>query len=306
MNLPIHIVHHPDYAAPTPQGSQHFPMNKYASVAEALRHSEDELLWHMPSPTPVEALKRVHSADYVEAVLGGTLSAEAARRIGFPITPQVVRRSLLASGGSWMAAQLAIAHGAACNTAGGSHHAHAEFGAGYCVFNDVAIAVHRLLDSADISRALIIDLDVHQGDGTASIFGRDHRVFTFSLHCASNFPARKSASDLDIALPDGMEDDAYLALVAEHVPRLIAAHRPQLIFYIAGVDPHADDTLGRLALSDAGLLARDRLVGLAAKAANVPLAVVMGGGYGPDMAALGARHAASLLAAAQARLGQAA
>ncbi len=302
MSIPIPIVHHLDYVAPLPVESR-FPMDKFASVARSLRAGHVPLAWHEPDPTPVAAVKAVHDPAYVDAVLSQSLSPEAERRIGFPVTARVARRSLLASGGTWLAAKLALAHGAACNTAGGSHHAHRGFGSGYCVFNDVAIAAQRLLDDGDARRLLIIDLDVHQGDGTATIFAHDPRVFTFSVHCEANFPARKAAGDLDIGLEIGTDDAAYLDVVAAHVPRLIAQHQPDLIFYIAGVDPHGEDRLGRLSLSDAGLLARDRLVGKAARHANVPLAAVMGGGYGPDMAVLGARHAQSLLAAAQEKIG---
>jgi acetoin utilization deacetylase AcuC-like enzyme len=296
MSKPIPVVHHPDYVAPLPDGHR-FPMDKFGAVAQALRASDVPLTWHAPEPTPVAALKAVHHSEYVEAVLHQTLTAEATRRIGFPVTERVARRSLLASGGSWLAAKLALEHGAACNTAGGSHHAHRDFGSGYCVFNDVAIAAQRLLDDGDAARILVIDLDVHQGDGTAVIFEHDPRVFTFSVHCEANFPVRKAVSDLDIGLDIGTGDTAYLEVVAAHVPRLIAQHKPALIFYIAGVDPHVDDRLGRLSLSDAGLVTRDHMVGAAAHATQVPLAVVMGGGYGADMATLGARHARSLLAA---------
>jgi acetoin utilization deacetylase AcuC-like enzyme len=295
MVKPIPIVHHPDYVAPLPVASR-FPMDKFAAVAEALRAADVPLAWYEPVPTPVDALKAVHDPDYVDAVLALALPADAERRIGFPVTERVVRRSLLATGGTWLTAKLALEQGAACNTAGGSHHAHAGFGAGYCVFNDVAIAATRLLKDGDAVRILVIDLDVHQGDGTAAIFAADPRVFTFSLHCEANFPARKAVSDLDIGLAVGTSDAAYLESVAAHVPQLIAQHQPTLIFYIAGVDPHVDDTLGRLSLSDAGLVARDRLVGTAAHTANIPLAVVMGGGYSADMATLGARHARSLIA----------
>jgi acetoin utilization deacetylase AcuC-like enzyme len=297
---PIPFVHHPDYVAPL--AASRFPMDKYGTIAGAARTSGVALDWHEPEPTPREALEAAHDPIYVEAVLSHRLSAEEERRIGFPVTPPLVRRSLLASGGSWLAARLALAHGAACNGAGGSHHAHAAFGAGYCIFNDVAIASHRLLAGGDASRLLIVDLDVHQGDGTASIFAGDPQVFTFSVHCEANFPVRKGLSDLDIALPAGTGDAAYLEILAETLPGLIARQQPDLIFYIAGVDPHEADKLGRLALTDEGLIARDRLVGAAARTAGAALAVVAGGGYGPDVAELGRRHAMSLLAAAQARL----
>lgn len=297
MAAPIPIVHHPDYILPTSAGP-----GKYAEVAAALRASDLPILWHEPEPTPLAALTAVHAPAYVAAVLEGRLDAAAQRRIGFAVTPEVVWRSLRVSGGTWLAAQLALRHGAAINSAGGSHHAHADFGAGYCLFNDVAIAARRLLDAGEVSRIFVIDLDVHQGDGTASIFADDARVFTFSMHAADNFPVRKAVGDLDIALPSGMGDTAYLAALEAHLPDLFTRHGPDLAFYVAGVDPHASDRLGRLALSNEGLLARDRRVGNLARSAGVPLAIVMGGGYGADIREVAARHARSLLAAAEARL----
>lgn len=297
--MAIPVVHHPDYVAPLPasaDGRPHrFPMDKFAATMVALRASGVALAEHVPEPTPRAALEAVHAPDYVAQVLNGTLPDEAQRRIGFPVTPRVVQRSLLASGGTWLAAGLALTHGYGANTAGGSHHAHAGFGAGFCVFNDVAIALHRLLAERAIDRALVIDLDVHQGDGTACIFADDPRVTTFSLHCEANFPVRKARSDHDVGVPVGLGDEAYLAIVAREVPRLIATARPHLIAYVAGVDPHVDDSLGRLALTDAGLARREQLVAEACRAAGVPLVSVLGGGYGPDVAAVAARHAASIL-----------
>ena len=294
--MAVHVVHHPDYTATLPAGHR-FPMDKFTSTMVALRVSGTALVVHEPAPMQRGWLTAVHDARYVDAVLDCTLDATATRRIGFEVTAAIARRATLATGGTYMAARLALEHGSACNTAGGSHHAHRDFGAGFCVFNDVAVASARLLAENHVSQILVIDLDVHQGDGTAAIFANDPRVFTFSVHCQVNFPARKALSDLDVGLKVDTGDADYLACVAEHVPKLLQQLQPDLVFYIAGVDPHIDDKLGRLALSDAGLVARDRLVGEACRTASVPMAVVMGGGYSEDTAALGARHARSLLAA---------
>ncbi len=290
----IPIVHHPDYTAPLPPGAS-FPMDKYALTMAVLRESGAALCVHIPEETPRPALEAVHSPHYVEQVLSAAVPPEAERRIGFPVTSRVARRSLLASGGTWLAARLACVHGYAANTAGGSHHAHAGFGAGYCVFNDIAIAIRRLLAAGDAQRILVVDMDVHQGDGTAAIFAHEPRVFTFSMHCEANFPVRKAVSDLDVGLAVGTGDGDYLAALADHLPGLVRAHAPDLIFYLAGVDPHVDDRLGRLALTDAGLDARDRFVAAEAIAAGVPLVSVMGGGYGPDKRVIAQRHARTIL-----------
>jgi len=243
-----------------------------------------------PELASAAALALTHDAAYVAAVLEGTLDAAAVRRIGLPITPEVALRSRAANGGTLLTARLALEHGLACNTAGGSHHAFATHGAGFCVFNDVAVAARVLLAEGRIGRTLVVDLDVHQGDGTATIFRDEPRVFTFSMHCRTNFPVRKQTSDLDLALDPGLEDDAYLALLAGHLPGLLEQVRPDLVFYNAGVDPHVDDKLGRLALSEAGLWRRERYVLATCLKAGVPVAGVVGGGYSPDPEQLARLH----------------
>jgi acetoin utilization deacetylase AcuC-like enzyme len=293
----IHLVHHPDYVSPTPPGSS-FAFDKYGLVMAVLRDSGIPLAVHAPEPMPRRWVEAVHDAAYVEEVLGRTLPRDKQRRIGFPVTDRIARRSLLSVGGTWAAARLAMAHGYAANTAGGSHHALFDTGAGYCVFNDLAIAAHRLLADGEAQRILILDLDVHQGDGTAALTAAEPRVFTLSLHADKNFPARKQASTLDVPLPDALGDEAYLAALADALPPVLASFAPDLILYQAGVDPHALDKLGRLALSDAGLEARDRYVMRSARAAGVPLASTLGGGYGADRLAVARRHAATILALA--------
>ncbi len=246
---------------------------------------------HTPREAPLEWVRLAHDPLYVEGVVSATLDAGAVRRIGLPLTDRVARRSRLASAGTVLTARLALEAGLACNTAGGSHHAARGHGAGFSVFNDVAIAAHVLLSEGVVGRLLVVDCDVHQGDGTAQIFENDMRVFTFSMHGERNFPVRKMNSDLDVGLPDGMGDDAYLEILAEHLEPLLSHVRPDLVFYNAGVDPHKDDRLGRLALSDQGLARRDHVVLETCLKTGVPVAGVIGGGYDTDIDALARRHA---------------
>lgn len=289
MALPV--VFHPAYAPALPAGHR-FPMAKFAALAEVL--VADGIVspgaFHTPVPAGRDALLTVHDAAYVDAVLGARVDPAIARRIGLPVTPEVALRAQAATGGTLLTARLALAHGLACNTAGGSHHAGPWGGAGFCVFNDVAAAAAVLLAEGAVGRVLVIDCDVHQGDGTAALFADDPRVVTFSIHCAQNFPVRKQRSDLDIALDRGTGDAAYLAALDRALPALLDP-APDLVFYNAGVDPHRDDALGLLALSDAGLAARDAAVIGAVRARGIPLAGVIGGGYAPDVAILARRHA---------------
>jgi acetoin utilization deacetylase AcuC-like enzyme len=302
--MAIAVVHHKDYTVPLPtsaDGAPHrFPMDKFALTMKALRNSCAALEVYAPEPIDPEAILAVHDANYAYAVLSCALDALRTRQIGFEITPHVVRRSRLAAGGTLLAARLALAKGYAANTAGGSHHAHRHFGSGFCVFNDVAIAANQLLTEQPKLKILVIDLDVHQGDGTAMLFADDPRVVTVSVHCEANFPLRKACSDLDIALPMGMTDVAYLGHLHAALPSITAQTAPDLIFYVAGVDVHQEDKLGRLNISDQGLVLRDQLVAQLAQANAVPLVSVMGGGYGADVAAVAARHAQTILTLADA------
>ena len=207
------------------------------------------------------------------------------------MTREIALRSQAAVGGTVLAARLALEHGFACNLACGSHHAFADAGTGFCVFNDVAVASRLLIAENSVKRILIIDLDVHQGDGTAAILGGDPGVFTLSVHCRTNFPARKQRSSLDVALEPGTGDDVYLGLVGRLVPALLDRLQPDLVFYNAGVDPHERDRLGRLALTDDGLRRRETLVLEAVLKRMLPLACVVGGGYGADIEEVVARHA---------------
>lgn len=290
--MPVPIVHHPGYVAPLPAGHR-FPMAKFGRLIEELRAGgvAGERNTHAPDPAPRWWLELAHDAGYVDRILSLTAGPETMRRIGLPLSPELALRSRLAVAGTVLAGELALKAGIACNTAGGSHHAGYAHGAGFCIFNDVAVAARVLQALGLAKRILVLDLDVHQGDGTAEICRDDASIFTFSMHCRGNYPTHKQQSDLDVALEEGMGDEDYLNALAPHLPRLLGEWRPDLVFYNAGVDPHREDRLGRLALSDAGLRAREHLVIGACREAGVPLATVIGGGYGDDIQALGRRHA---------------
>ena len=245
---------------------------------------------YQPGRPPQDWLELVHDSDYVAAYCDGGLDAKAQRRIGLPWSEALVRRTCTAVGGTILTAKLALNQGLACNTAGGTHHAFPGYGAGFCIFNDIAIAIRLLRIQNLLQTVLIVDLDVHQGDGTAWIFRNDPGVFTFSMHCATNFPGRKQISDLDVPLAAGTEDDEYLAQLANHLPDLLSQVKPDLVLYDAGADPHRDDRLGKLALSDEGLYRRDWYVLETCTRAGYPVACVIGGGYGKDMDALIYRH----------------
>ncbi|MFN3765950.1 MAG: histone deacetylase, partial [Aliihoeflea sp.] len=265
----------------------------YARLIEVLRERgvarpDNE---HVPGLPGFETLARAHADDYVRQVMDCAVPPAIEKEIGFAVSERVSRRAQLASSGTLLTARLALDHGIACNAAGGSHHARHAQGAGFCTFNDVAIAAYALLAEGAIKRALVVDLDVHQGDGTAEILMGENRVFTFSMHAARNYPVRKAVSDLDIALDDGVEDEAYLARLTAILPLVDDYSRPQIVFYNAGVDPHGDDKLGRLALSDDGIRARDRVVIGHFRERGIPVCGVIGGGYSNDIDALAARHA---------------
>ena len=290
--MPLQIVHHPDYDAGFAVNHR-FPMSKYPLLMEALRArglaGPDAL--NTAEPAPAAWLKLAHAADYVDQVISCSVPEKIEREIGFPVGPRVSLRAQLATGGTVLAARLALRHGIACNTAGGSHHARRAQGAGFCTFNDVAVAALVLLADGAARNILVVDLDVHQGDGTADILANDPRVFTFSMHGDRNYPARKIASDLDVALPDGTGDAAYMEGLAAILPELSSQRRWDIIFYNAGVDVHAEDRLGRLSLSDGGLRARDETVISHFRRLGIPVCGVIGGGYSTDVPALAARHA---------------
>jgi len=294
------VVYHPAYSAPMPPGHR-FPMHKYARLAQVL---EVECLigpegLHIPELAGFEMLAAVHDPGYVHQVLDAAVPPSVERTIGMPVTRGVSDRAQAAVGGTLLAARLALAHGLACNTAGGSHHAGPKGGAGFCVFNDIGVVARAMIDAGEIHQALVVDLDVHQGDGTAWIFEQEPRVFTFSMHGKKNYPTRRGPSDLDIDLPDGTGDESYLAELRATLPALLQRVAPDLVFYIAGVDPHKSDRLGRLGLTDQGLAARDAYV-LETCLPVAPVVGVIGGGYDNDIDRLAHRHAILHRAAADA------
>lgn len=291
MALPI--LHNPAYDALF-DPDHRFPMSKYQRLAEVLL--EDGLAapgtFIVPAPAPREWVKLAHDAAYVDQVYAHAVPEAIEREIGFAITERTSLRAQCATTGTVMAARLALEHGIACNTAGGSHHARRAQGAGFCTFNDVAVAASLMLADGEISNALVLDLDVHQGDGTAEIFAKEPRVFTASIHAEKNYPVRKPSSDFDLGLPDGVEDATYLktlALVLEELRGRVP--KPDIIFYNAGVDVHRDDRLGRLSLTNHGIEQRERMVISHFRTRGVPVCGVVGGGYSKDIDALAQRHA---------------
>jgi len=274
-------------------------MGKYRLLREALLASgvlqTDELV--PAEPVDVEALLRVHTPRWVRAMLENRVTEPEQRRLGFPWSPELVVRSRAAVGGTCAAAVRALAEGIGGNLAGGTHHAFADHGEGYCVFNDIAVSIRALQAAGSIGRALVVDLDVHQGNGTAAIFEGDTQVFTFSMHGEHNFPFRKQRSSLDIGLPDGAGDEVYLDVLARHLPPVLEVARPDLLYYQAGVDPLAEDTLGRLSLTHAGLEARDTFVLEAARRSGVPVVVTLGGGYARPLEATVRAHIGTYRAA---------
>lgn len=226
---------------------------------------------------------RVHEADYWFRMRELQLTAKEIRRIGFPLSRDLVRREITIAQGTLDAAHYALTYGVAMNVAGGTHHAYSDRGEGFCLLNDQALAAAALLDSGKAKRILIVDLDVHQGNGTAAIFASDERVFTFSMHGKDNYPYHKEQSDLDLALPAGTDDATYLDLLQKHLPAIMQRHQPDFMFYQAGVDVLATDKLGKLALSLEGCMQRDAYVLESAKKASIPLVACMGGGYSADI-----------------------
>ncbi|MBE9101352.1 histone deacetylase family protein [Vacuolonema iberomarrocanum] len=288
--LPL-FVYHSDYVAPLPPDHR-FPMNKFGSLHDLLLRDgvAEDSQFVAPEMLEQTWLELVHAPEYVNAYRSGTLSPKAQRRIGLPWSPALAHRTCIAMSGTALTAKLALQTGLACNTAGGTHHAFPDYGSGFCIFNDLAIATRVVQKQGLAQRILIVDLDVHQGDGTAFIFQDDPDVFTFSMHCAINFPARKQISDLDVPLPEGMEDEDYLQTLASYLSDLLSQFNPDLVLYDAGVDTHVGDRLGKLALTDTGLYRREMQVLSACLSQGYPVACVIGGGYGDDFDALVYRH----------------
>jgi len=287
MELPV--VNHEDYFAKI--GDDHkFPINKFGELANYLVAKNVVKKFHTPYPCSEKTLKRAHSENYIKKIKNKTLEKDIIKKIGFPLVDSVVQRSLVATGGTVLASKLAIKNGIACNTAGGSHHANFNGGAGYCVFNDVAVGAQYLLDRGLAGRILIVDLDVHQGNGNSEIFKDNRNVFTFSMHSKTNYPAKKSISDLDVELNDNTEDKEYIKILKFYLNQLNQQNF-DYVFYIAGVDIHFNDRLGKLKISDDGIKERDELVTENFFSKGIPLCGVLGGGYNKDFSKLVELHA---------------
>ena len=278
MELPV--VNHKDYVAKIDDDHK-FPIKKFGELAKYLIEKKVVSKFYEPNPCSIETLKEAHSEKYILDIQNKSLSEKDIKKIGFPLNDSVVRRSFVATGGTVLASKLAINFGLACNTAGGSHHANFYGGAGYCVFNDVAVAVKYLLNRGLANRILIVDLDVHQGNGNSDIFKDNKNVFTFSMHSKSNYPAKKSLSDLDVELKDNTEDKEYLDILKFNLANLNDENF-DFVFYIAGVDIHHEDRLGKLKITDQGINLRDNIVIDNFFSKRIPICGVLGGGYNKD------------------------
>jgi acetoin utilization deacetylase AcuC-like enzyme len=275
MELPV--INHEDYFAKI--GDDHkFPINKFGELANYLLEKKIINQFHKPYPCSVKTLKGAHSQTYISNIINKSLDQNGVKKIGFPLVDSVVKRSLVATGGTVLASKLALEYRIACNTAGGSHHANFDGGAGYCVFNDVAVAANYLLNKGLVKKILIVDLDVHQGNGNSDIFENNKNVFTFSMHSKSNYPAKKSKSDLDIELEDNTEDQKYIETLKDSI-QLLNKKKFDFVFYIAGVDVHFNDRLGKLKLSDDGIKKREEIVIGNFFSKKIPICGVLGGGY---------------------------
>jgi acetoin utilization deacetylase AcuC-like enzyme len=280
----MHVWSSARYIFPLPSGHR-FPIAKYEllrrRVVAAGLVPPDRI--HDPARASADALRRVHTDDYVTRLTDGQLTPPELRRIGFPWSEALVERSYRAVGGTCEAARAALDVGVAMNLAGGTHHASADRGEGFCVFNDVAVATRMLQDERLIGRAAIVDLDVHQGNGTHAIFAGDSSVFTFSMHGRRNYPFAKVAGCVDVDLEDGTGDEEYLAVLAATLPHVLSAAQPDLVFYLAGADPYVGDRLGRLGMSLPGLARRDAMVLSACREVGIPVAITIAGGYGREI-----------------------
>ena len=278
MELPV--VNHKDYVAKIDDDHK-FPIKKFGELANYLIENKIVSKFYEPIPCSIETLKEAHSEKYILDIKNKSLGEKDIKKIGFPLNDSVVKRSFIATGGTVLASKLAINFGLACNTAGGSHHANFDGGAGYCVFNDVAVAAKYLLNRGLANRILIVDLDVHQGNGNSDIFKDNRSVFTFSIHSKSNYPAKKSLSDLDVELKDNTEDKEYLDILKFNLANLNDENF-DFIFYIAGVDIHYNDRLGKLKITDEGINLRDSIVIDNFFSKRIPICGVLGGGYNKD------------------------
>ena len=272
------------FELPLPQGHR-FPMSKYRLLRERIHESDLQTQCSLlvPPAATDDQLRLVHDREYIARVSQGTLTDLEIRRIGFPWSEKMVERSRRSVGGSIAASLAAIESMVACNLAGGTHHAFPDAGQGYCIFNDTVVAARVLQQQGLIDRALFVDCDVHQGNGTAAVTSKDNSLFSFSLHCEKNFPFRKSQSDIDIALEEGSGDEAYLGALQIGIAESLRVFQPDIVFYLAGADPFAGDRLGKLNVSKTGLAKRDTIVFDRFRECDIPVAVSMAGGYAPQI-----------------------
>ncbi|MCG9631718.1 MULTISPECIES: histone deacetylase [Vibrio] len=282
----IPLIYHPIYSQlPLPEGHR-YPINKYRLLQQAVEAKRAESSsWHQvfevfePQPVSIEQVKQVHSAEYVDLLISGQLAAPKMRRIGFPWSQQLIERTLCSAGGTSLSAEMAIEHGIAIHLSGGYHHAHHDFGSGFCLFNDLVVAAKLALTFEHIETVLIVDSDVHHGDGTATLCQHEPDIATLSFHCDKNFPARKPSSDFDVPLSRETEDAEFLASFEQVTQMALLHYQPDLIIYDAGVDIHIDDELGYLNVSTQGIYQRDCMMFEMAKSHDIPIACVVGGGY---------------------------
>lgn len=287
------IIYHPNYSCPFPEDHR-FVMSKFVRLYDHVRKLElfekDNNNWFIPETASLDDLAIAHDIHYLTKLCSNDVDKKEWRRIGLPWSEKLVERTLTAPNGTLLTAQKALETGLACHLAGGTHHAHYDFGSGFCILNDLAYAAKSLLREGAVNKILIFDLDVHQGDGTASILQNEERAFTCSIHCEKNFPFRKSQSDLDIGLDLYLEDDDYLAIVIETLNNLLDQEKPDLVLYDAGADVWQQDSLGKLNVSWQGLHDRDEQVIKTCLARHIPVATVIGGGYDQDHERLARRH----------------
>ena len=278
------IAHHICYAHPLPENHR-FPMEKYVMLAGqlGLEGIGDRSEWHAPTAMAATDIMRSHSPSYYASLLNGSWTRAEERRSGFTWSPELIRRESIIMQGTWACAQAASRGDVGLNIAGGTHHAFADRAEGFCLLNDLALSADLLLSNGMANRVLIVDLDVHQGNGTAAMTRHDDRIFTFSMHGASNYPFHKEASTLDVALPDGTEDSFYLELLQEHMNAILDNFKPDVVLYQCGVDVLASDKLGKLSLTMEGCLERDRLVLESCRKRDIGVACAMGGGYSKDV-----------------------
>jgi acetoin utilization deacetylase AcuC-like enzyme len=280
----VKVFYSDHFVLPLPEGHR-FPMKKYSMLRERVERSGICKNGELRAPHAVtnEEILRAHNPGYLEKVVAGTLTDQEMRRIGFPWSQRMVERSRRASGGTLDAARIALSEGIATNLAGGTHHAFADHGEGFCVLNDSAIAARTLLAEGLVQKVVVLDTDVHQGNGTAAIVRGDARVFTFSIHGAKNYPFHKEESDLDAPLPDGASDDAFLLALGERLERVLDLEDWNLAIFLAGADPFEGDKLGRLRVTKSGLAERDRMVLQGCRERGIPVAVTMAGGYAREV-----------------------